>query len=121
MLKLKKSFQYAALVALGSSVLIGCGGDSSSSKNSNLVETPSCFWVGPYSKENAETNFAFPDDGARYWHAGYDIPAGASLKLNGQFPHARYMGLNSYYGGEKSADNFAAHSRCRYRAKYRFY
>jgi hypothetical protein len=108
MLKFKKSFQHIALAALSSSVLIGCGGESSSSSNANLVETPSCFWVGPYSKDKVETNFAYPDNGARYWHAGYDIPAGATLKLNGQYPHARYMGLNSYYGGDKSAVNFAA-------------
>ncbi len=108
MLRLKKSFQHIALVALGSSALIGCGGGSSSSKSSDQVSTASCFWVGPYSKDRVETNFAFPDNGARYWHAGYDIPAGASLKLNGEFPHARYMGLNSYYGGDKSAVNYAA-------------
>jgi len=108
MFRIKKSFQYAALIALGSSALIGCGGESSSSNNTDPVETASCFWVGPYSKDKVETNFAYPDNGARYWHAGYDIPAGATLKLNGEFPHARYMGLNSYYGGDKSADNYAA-------------
>lgn len=111
MLRLKKSFQYAALVALGSSALIGCGGNSSNSTTeayTPIVDSDSCFWVGPYSKDNVETNLAYPDDGARYWHAGYNIPAGATLKLNGQFPHARYMSLNSYLGGELGVDTYYA-------------
>jgi len=108
MLILKKSFQYAALVALGSSALIGCGGESSLNNKTEIVDTPNCFWVGPYSKDKVETNFAYPDDGARYWHAGYNIPAGATLKLNGQYPHARYMSLNSYLGGELGVDTYYA-------------
>jgi len=111
MLRLKKSFQHIALVALGASVLIGCGGESSNSKTAvyaPIVDSDSCFWVGPYSKDNVATNLAYPDDGARYWHAGYNIPAGATLKLNGQFPHARYMSLNSYLGGELGIDTYYA-------------
>ena len=47
-------------------------------------------------------------DGARYWHAGYDVPVVATLKLNGQFPHARYMSFNSYLGGELGIDTYYA-------------
>ncbi|MBL4796578.1 MAG: hypothetical protein JKY50_04120 [Oleispira sp.] len=111
MLRLKKSFQHIALVALGTSALIGCGGNSSNSTTeayTPIVDSDSCFWVGPYSKDIAKTNFAFPDDGARYWHAGYNIPTGATLKLNGQYPHARYMSLNSYLGGELNVDAYYA-------------
>ena len=55
-----------------------------------------CFWGGPYSIDNPESNFAYPDTGATYWHAKYSLPEGASLKLNGEFPYARYMSFNSY-------------------------
>ncbi len=100
-----------ALLALVTATgLMGCGSDNDSivQVEDKVLESSDCFWVGPYSKDNVETNFAFPDDGARYWHAGYDIPAGATLKLNGHFPHARYMSLNSYLGGELGVDTYYA-------------
>ena len=109
-----KIFQCASAVALSSAVLSGCSSNNdsnSSTVSSGNGETPieqSCFWVGPYSKDITETNFAFPDDGARYWHSGYTIHAGATLKLNGEFPHARYMSINSYFASDTQAINFAA-------------
>ncbi len=105
----KKFFQYSALLIIGLTTLVGCGSDSDE-KNlaSKSINTEDCFWVGPYSKENEASNKAFPDDGARYWHAGYTVPEGASLKLKGTFPYARYMGLNSYYGGNVDDIKFAA-------------
>ncbi len=100
----------ALLALMAATGLMGCGSDNDSTVQvqDKVLESSDCFWVGPYSKDNVETNFAFPDDGARYWHAGYDIPAGATLKLNGQFPHARYMSLNSYLGGELGIDTYYA-------------
>lgn len=59
-------------------------------------ETSSCFWVGPYVRENPETNVAYPDTGAFYWTAEYTQPEGAQLKLKGEFPFARYISFNSY-------------------------
>lgn len=56
----------------------------------------SCFWVGPYDGRSAETNRAFPDLGARYWSARFDLPEGASLQLHGEFPRARYLSFVSY-------------------------
>ncbi len=100
-----------ALLALVTATgLMGCGSDNDSTVQveDKVLESNDCFWVGPYSKDNVETNLAYPDDGARYWHAGYNIPAGATLKLNGQFPHARYMSLNSYLGGELGIDTYYA-------------
>jgi len=58
--------------------------------------TDSCFWAGPYVKENPVTNIAFPDAGAKYWTGKYTLPEGAKLELWGRFPHARYMSFNSY-------------------------
>ena len=82
------------------SSLIACGGESSSSSASpaekSSFKTSSCFWQGPYSIDNPASNFAYPDTGATYWSTRYTLPEGATLKLNGEFPHARYMSLNSY-------------------------
>jgi len=100
----------ALLALVAATGLMGCGSDNDSSVQveDKELESSDCFWVGPYSKDKVETNLAYPDDGARYWHAGYDIPAGATLKLNGQFPHARYMSFNSYLGGELGIDTYYA-------------
>lgn len=56
-----------------------------------------CFWVGPYTTARGEEfNTAFPDSGAIYWPARYTPPSGSRLVFHGQYPHARYMSLNSY-------------------------
>lgn len=83
----------ATALALSALSLIGCGSEDESLAG---ISNEDCFWVGPYIKENPESNIAYPDTGATYWHAGYTLPEGASLKLNGEFPYARYMSLNSY-------------------------
>lgn len=60
-------------------------------------ETSTCFWFGPtFSATNPELNYAFPDTGALYWAAQFDIPEGAELTIKGDFAHARYQSLNSY-------------------------
>jgi hypothetical protein len=53
-----------------------------------------CLWVGPVAA--GEFNAGYPDEGAAYWYAEYQLPPGATLKLRGEFPRARYMSLNSY-------------------------
>ena len=95
---LNKNWIKAAALAAGALSLIGCGSDNETSVIDDRASEygEDCFWVGPYLKENPETNFAYPDTGAAYWHAGYTIPEGASLTLKGDFPYARYMSLNSY-------------------------
>ena len=83
-------------------MLMGCSDDELDSSGNPDVEaqkqvTPSpCFWVGPYNIDHPDRNFAYPDTGANYWHAGYILPIGATLKLNGQYPYARYISINSY-------------------------
>lgn len=55
-----------------------------------------CFWYrGPHNTD-PYINVAYPDEGAFYWSAVVTVPAGATLKLKGQFPHARYMSFVSY-------------------------
>jgi hypothetical protein len=54
-----------------------------------------CFWnVGVVNGDTI--NIAYPDADANYWAAGYTIPAGASLQLRGQYPHARFASIQSY-------------------------
>ncbi len=65
-------------------------------ENKAEIPTQSCFWTGPYVKENPVTNIAFPDAGAAYWGAKYTLPEGANLELIGRYPKARYMSFNSY-------------------------
>ena len=50
-----------------------------------------CFWSrGPVSAD-PYMNIAYPDAGVFYWSAVFTIPEGATLKLEGEFPHSRYM------------------------------
>ena len=60
------------------------------------VPQATCFWFGPMSIKNKATNLAYPDEGALYWGARFRIPAGSTLRLEGDFPHARYMSVNAY-------------------------
>jgi hypothetical protein len=97
-MRILKSIHSLALVCAGSLALVGCGSGDYTPKQDekSLTYSDDCFWVGPYIKEDPKSNIAYPDTGATYWHAGYTLPEGASLKLKGEFPYARYMSLNSY-------------------------
>ena len=54
-----------------------------------------CFWhVGAIGVESY--NIAYPDAGAHYWGAIWTPVPGATLRLKGKFPFARYTSLNSY-------------------------
>lgn len=97
-MRILKSIKFLTLMCAGSLTLVGCGsGDyTPTPEDKSLAYGDDCFWVGPYIKEDSKSNIAYPDTGATYWHAGYTLPEGASLKLKGEFPYARYMSLNSY-------------------------
>lgn len=53
------------------------------------------FRYGPVSAD-PYINVAYPDAGVKYWGAAFNVPEGASLHLEGEFPHSRYMSLISY-------------------------
>ncbi len=56
----------------------------------------SCYWArGPVSAD-PYINIAYPDANTFYWAAVFSIPEGANLRLEGEFPHSRYMSLISY-------------------------
>lgn len=53
-----------------------------------------CFWSEAVTASS--NNLQYPDSGATYWYSAYTVPAGASLRLSGTFPHARYLSFNVY-------------------------
>lgn len=64
----------------------------------------SCFWPGPRARSGVFSNDAntvwfenqFPDTGATYTPTALRLPAGATLVVKGQFPHARHWNFNTY-------------------------
>ena len=53
-----------------------------------------CFWFAVINPET--NNIDFPDTGVTYWLTQFRLPEGARLAFRGQFPHARYMSINTY-------------------------
>ncbi len=56
----------------------------------------SCFWLRGPASADPYINIAYPDAATFYWAAVFTIPEGAKLRLEGKFPHARYMSFISY-------------------------
>ena len=54
-----------------------------------------CFWSLPITIDLL--NIGFPDTHAIYWYNRFQLPAGAKVRLQADYPHARYMSLNSYF------------------------
>src|SRR5690349_16145262 len=63
----------------------------------------SCGWVLEPSADRE--NVLFPDFATRYLGAAIPVPPGGSLELTGEFPHARYMSLQTYSLGLQTASN----------------
>lgn len=87
----------AALAVLTSAAVADAGPFGTGSAVGEQHETSNCFWFGPtFSATNQQLNYAFPDSGALYWAAQFELPEDATLTLKGRFAHARYQSLNSY-------------------------
>ena len=73
--------------------------NTTATKSTTRPEIPgprTCFWTrGPVSKD-PYMNIAYPDAGVFYWAAMFTVPEGATLTLEGDFPHSRYMSFISY-------------------------
>lgn len=65
-------------------------------------ELTNCLWVGPVA--GGQYNAGYPDEAGAYWYAEFQLPPEAKLVLRGQFPHARYMALNSYDAAGRPTD-----------------
>ncbi len=64
-----------------------------------------CFWgqgssnVGPIDEIDYPvpgTNIIAPDTDTVYYYTRFQLPAGATITLHGQFPHARFFSLTTY-------------------------
>jgi hypothetical protein len=64
-----------------------------------------CFWgqptsnVGPIDELDypvAGTNTGAPDTNVVYYYTSFRLPAGATVTLHGQYPHARFFSLTTY-------------------------
>ena len=54
----------------------------------------SCGWILEPSSDRE--NILFPDTATRYLAAAIPAPPDGWIELTGQFPHARYMSLQTY-------------------------
>lgn len=108
MLNLKK-LTLASAIIISMGFLTACDDDDNDNFTTTIPDgnvpedVEGCFWGGPYNIDNPEANFAYPDTGATYWHAKYTLPKDATLRLNGEYPYARYMSFNSYRDDATSA------------------
>jgi hypothetical protein len=55
----------------------------------------------------ATANVAYPDESAIYWVGGYQQVPGTRLRIQGEFPHARYMSFNVYDQAQRPIDAIA--------------
>jgi hypothetical protein len=85
-------------------LLAACGGDGSSpapapeagpepSAESRLLAA-NCAWL--LRSDPDLLNIAFPDEGATYWVAAVPAVPGARLRIEAEFPQARYFSFNTY-------------------------
>jgi hypothetical protein len=92
-----RTLKIAAIVTGMSLAATGAYAGLGDSPNINAdIPDSSCFWTGPYVRENPVTNIAYPDTGAKYWAANFAMPEGSTLKINGRYMQNRYMSFNSY-------------------------
>lgn len=73
------------------------------------VVSQGCDWALIYDPARPGGNSAFPDKGARYWIAivSGGVPAGSKLRVNGQYPDARYSSLQIYDGYLATLDSLS--------------
>lgn len=77
----------AAVLALGT---------GSANATPPAAPDPGCFWSIAINAKSA--NVAFPNgELTNYWYTKLTLPAGAKILLDGTYPQARYMSVNSYY------------------------
>lgn len=66
-----------------------------------------CFWSRGPTSGDPYINIAYPDSGTFYWAAVFTTPEGAKLRLEGHFPHARYMSIAGYDGKGRPVESVA--------------
>ncbi|HEY5332789.1 MAG TPA: hypothetical protein VIJ21_04520 [Solirubrobacterales bacterium] len=89
----------AFAVAIGLLLVAPLGGSAASPGSA----FPYCSWWVKTTPET--TNVAFPDSAATYWTTPFRAEQGLEIKIEGQYPDARYMSFNAY---DESGGSFEA-------------
>lgn len=93
----RAAFALLATVVLLAGATAGAAGSDRRDTPDFSGEFSDCFWsVGAIN--GGSLNIAYPDAGANYWAALYTVPQGATLRLRGTYPHARYASIQAYNG-----------------------
>ena len=64
-----------------------------------------CFWA--VNSDPNVGNTLYPDEFAIYWIGSLDIPPGGHIRLEGEYPHARYSSLQLYNPALQPIDGLA--------------
>lgn len=99
-----RSFPRTLLVAVATSLLVvGLAPLTQPATASDPARDRACGWILEPSADRE--NILFPDFATRYLGAAIPVPQGGRLELTGEFPHARYMSLQTYSLGLQTASN----------------
>jgi hypothetical protein len=81
----------------------GAGGGAVSPGRQPLGPINTCFWGEPQTNvgridriNETPPNIAGPDTNVAYYYTRFQLPAGATVTLHGEFPHARFTSLTTY-------------------------
>lgn len=107
-----------SLIAAAALVLSACGTSSSSSDGAGQADgdgaaaaapitgnAPACGWL--VQSDADILNVAYPDESATYWVAVVPNIPGAKLRIDGQYPDARYFSFNVYDPALRPIDGIA--------------
>jgi hypothetical protein len=83
-----------AVIAAACLVAVLAPGGAGATRRSQAPPS-GCFWSLPITIDLL--NIGFPDTHAIYWYNTFQLPADATVSLQADYPHARYMSLNSYF------------------------
>jgi hypothetical protein len=95
----RRSLLVAFAVAVSLLLIAPLGASAASSASA----FPYCSWWVKTTPET--TNVAFPDSAATYWTTPFRAEQGLEIKIEGQYPDARYMSFNVY---DESGGSFEA-------------
>ena len=90
-----------ALVALATAALAAAPGTAAAQGLDNTCV------LALTKTDPATVNAAYPDEAAIYWIGAYHAIPGTRIRIDGDFPHARYMSFNVYDQVQRPLDAIA--------------